>query len=491
MTGATDTAAAAAGAGQGRGDGAGAGWRRAAPWAPAVVAAAVALATPAALGNFGLLAPLGLLAAAAVAALAALPPLVPFAGYFGALFIAEATVPVLEISANQVLAALFTGSFACAWARRRVLTVDSPLLPWLVAVAGYFAIRAALGESAERGPVHARYVVIYLAIAIMLAKCLRSERAAMALAWIVALTGAAAAAHGLLEAVERDLLSSFTGSWINAVRVKGAAKNSVVFGWNLVFGFPFAFLLFSRCRSPSARFAALGLGMFALAVATLTFNRQTFVLIAMVAGLCAALYTYTGRPALLGAMAVAGALGAATVLPAVVARLATVANLSRDLSYLEHRDSALLGLEMFARHPWFGVGLGSFPDVWKDYIPADYPTFFVQYYGPRTPKFPDMGYLGLLAESGLVGLALFIGTLGFVGWRAWDIRRAARAAGDAFAANYASMVLTLAIYVGVTTGTQDTFLYPRVWMVWGLALVLDRRTLGLQRGGDYADEAGG
>lgn len=423
----------------------------------------------------GELTPVILGAVAGLAFLSAVHPLMPFTFYFGALFLPETRVPGLGITINQVLGPLFLGSFVCYWAKGRTLRLESALLPALAAMAVYFAVNAGLGESEVRGPVHMRYVAIYFVIAVFLAKSLSSERAVLGLAWIITGVTFLAACHGFVEAAEKNILSAFTGKWTNAVRVRGTAPNAVVFGWNMVFAVPFAFLLYSETRRPLFRNLALLMAMAILAAATLTFNRQTYVLIALVVGLAAVLLKYPNRKFLLTAIAALGVLGALTVFPLVLSRLLTVANLGRDVSFLERRDSFLIGMEMFQRHPLCGVGLGSYPDVWKQYIPADYSTYFSQYNEARRLRFPDFSYMALLAETGLVGVTLFVSFMALIARQAWRLRRAAMELEDRFPANLASTVLVLVTYLAVTSLVQDTFLYTRVWIFYALALLCDPR----------------
>lgn len=404
-------------------------------------------------------------------------PLIPFSLYFAALFFAETGIPGLGVSANQVLAILFFLSFLSYWARGNTLALQSRMLPFLGVLAVYFSVSALTGENFERGVLHFRYVLIYFVMAVFLAYIMRTENAVHGVAWIVTLLTFAAAVAGLVEALQKDIMGAFTGKWTNALRVKGFARNSIVFGWNMLFAFPFAFFLFSEARSRLARFIALGCGLFILFVAVLTFNRQTFIGIAVLVAGSAIFYAYENRKLFLSVVAVGGIIGAFTIFPMVFARLFTVKGIGRDVSFLERRDQFLLGVEMWKANPIFGVGLGSYPAVWKQYVPADYSTYFVQYDEASRLRYPDFGYLALLAETGVVGLVLFVALLGVVLRRAWALRREAEQGNDAFAFNFCSMIIMLSIFLALTSAIQDTFLYVRVWIMLGLALLLDRRIL--------------
>jgi O-antigen ligase len=424
---------------------------------------------------------MGVVAGAFATLFLAMHPLVPFALYFGALFFADTKVPGLPVSAGQALGVLFLASYAAFVVRGHALKLRSHFLPILTLAAIYFTARAITGEDPERSFIHFRYVIIYFVVALALASCMATERAILAFCWIIVTLTAVAAVHGLYQAVEKDILGAFSGKWGMANRVRGTAKNPIVFGWNMVFSFPFAFFLYAQLRTTGPRVLALLLGMLCIFTATFTFNRQTYVLIALLLVLAATLYRYQGRKLLMTMLLVLGGIASATVLPLILLRLGTVTSLARDYSYLERRDSFLLGMQMFQQHPLFGVGLGSFPAVWKNYVPADYSTFYVQYMAATELRFPDFGYLNLLAEGGLVGEGLFLLIL-FTWLRgAYRYRKRAVQAGDKLAQNLSTTGLLLGIFLMLSSAIQDTFLYTRVWVAFGLVLLIDERMLPIKQ----------
>ncbi|MCX7718187.1 MAG: O-antigen ligase family protein [Candidatus Sumerlaeaceae bacterium] len=420
-----------------------------------------------------------LLSAGAVTVLAAglVHPLVPFCLYFGALFFADTRLPGLPLSANQVLALLFFASWAVYWARGKTVRLESRIIPFLIVFALFFAISAITGESTERGLLHFRYVVIYFFMALALASTLSSERAVLAFAWIVVIMTFLAAMVGVYEAIEKNALQAYTGGrWTDAARIKGTAKNAIVYGWNLLYCFPFAFLLFSELRTRSRRYLALALGVAVLGVAILTFNRQTFALIGLMVVLCTLLFRYRDRRALLAIVGVAAVIAAIVAAPLVIQRLMTFGSLRRDSSFIERRDQFIVGMEMFRTKPIWGIGLGSYPARWRAYVPRNYSTFNMQYQG-AFDRYPDAGFVQLLSETGIVGTALTLTLMGWIIRRAWRTRRMADGLDDRFAFNLASMVLALGVFWVASNIIQDTFLYVRVWLLIGLAVLLDERIL--------------
>lgn len=425
-------------------------------------------------GMLGLAAILG---AATLSVVVTLHPFVFFTPYFAALFFADTRLPGLPVSVNQLIALLFVAGWIGYFLRGQCQWVRSRVLPWLTLMTLYFTISALTGESPPHGQILARYVVIYYAVAVMLATCLRSDRAIFAYSWIIVAITFLMAVGGLIEALQRGTFTAFGGKITDAVRVKGASSTANVYGWNLVFAFPFAFFLFSQLRARFWRLAALGMGLFILFVALLTLSRQTVGLVILQLVLCARIFHYAARRRMLVVIAVFVMVGGALAAPAIIARFLSVTQLARDYSYLERRDSALICIEVIKARPIFGVGLGSYTAVWRNYLPADYRTFFAQYIEASRPRAPDEGYLQITAEGGFVGLAIFLLFVGVVLASTLRVRRESLERNDSFATNLSALVLALMVHFLATTFLDDTFLYVRVWLIYPLALLMDRRMI--------------
>jgi O-antigen ligase len=298
-----------------------------------------------------------------------------------------------------------------------------------------------------------------------------------ALAWLVVGLTFFSAVAGLMEAAQKGLLTDFSGRFAGQNRITGGAKNSIVFGWNLVFALPFVFFLFSQLRFTAGRVLAMTMGCVMIVAALVTFNRQTLVFIPVVGGACAWLFRYRNRTLVLGFVVAGGVLVAATILPMLVKRFLSVREVKTDVSYLERRDTFLVGQQMFAAHPFFGVGLGSFPVSWPEFIPPDYPTHAIQYQERTRLRFPDFGYWQLLSETGIVGLGSYFVLMGTIIWRAWRLRRRALETDDLLAVNLAALVLTWSLFALLSAMIQDNFLYVRNWVMMGVALLMDERLL--------------
>lgn len=82
-----------------------------------------------------------------------------------------------------------------------------------------------------------------------------------------------------------------------------------------------------------------------------------------------------------------------------------------------------VSVEIFADHPWFGVGLWNFPKYMHRYLPPGADLDFVV---------PHNTYLEVAVELGSVGLLLFVALLALSLWNLGRMRRAAIAAKDAY-----------------------------------------------------------
>ncbi|MDD4278540.1 hypothetical protein GX645_06210 [Candidatus Sumerlaeota bacterium] len=405
-------------------------------------------------------------------------PLIPFALYFPCLFFNDLTWPGIPISPNQILGILFFVSWIAYFIRRRTIAISPSVSFFMFVATVLFAISAITGEDTERGIQHCRAVVTYFLMALGLAASMRSEKSIRALAWIITITTAAAALQGVYQAIEKGIFMNFTGKWSDAVRVSGTAKNSIVYGWNLLYAFPFAFFLYTRHNSKLFKSLAIGLGIFTAIVALLTFNRQTFLLLAIVVLSTTLLFRYKNKKRTLMMVLVAAGIAVIAMFPMVISRLSTLGNIDRDPSYLERRDQILVAMEMFKEKPIIGIGLGSYPAVWKNHLPKDYSTYNMQY-DYKTERYPDFGYVQLLAETGVVGLMLAIALMLMVLRRAIRVRRMADARDNIMAFNLASMIIALAIFWITSNFVQDTFLYVRMWFVLGLTALITPQNLFL------------
>jgi hypothetical protein len=133
-----------------------------------------------------------------------------------------------------------------------------------------------------------------------------------------------------------------------------------------------------------------------------------------------------------------------------------------DLSNRTHRDVFFFGLQLFARYPLTGVGLGNFG----------------QFYGPEVDAhavnmMTHCAPLTYFAESGLAGGIAFLALIGSVAWRAWTVvRDRALRARDPELHALATALLAAVIALDVANLFYDYYLRTFVWVISGLAVTL-------------------
>ena len=154
--------------------------------------------------------------------------------------------------------------------------------------------------------------------------------------------------------------------------------------------------------------------------------------------------------------------------------LKTITEISRDYSVLTRRDGFLIGMEIIRQKPLFGIGFGSFPTTWHKYLPDN--THLLQYDKPEK-HYPDFGYNQILSETGIVGLAIALAFFCLTLRLILIKRREAFDKQRRDLANYASALLVLMAVFLLASFIQDTFLYVRTWIMFGMILALSRPQL--------------
>jgi O-antigen ligase len=133
-----------------------------------------------------------------------------------------------------------------------------------------------------------------------------------------------------------------------------------------------------------------------------------------------------------------------------------------DLSNRTHRDVFFYGLQLLARHPLTGVGLGNFGRFYGTEIDAYSPNMMT-HCAPMT----------YFAESGLAGGCAFLALIGWVAWRAWSVvRDRALRARDPELHAFATALLAAVVAMDVANLFYDYYLRTFVWVISGLAVTL-------------------
>jgi O-antigen ligase len=416
-------------------------------------------------------------------------PLLPFACWFATLFHWDLRPEGWPAPPGQLAGAALLWSGIAAAVAGRLMPVWRHPGVWLLAALGlslamsaWFSLTPTIGVSLSR------YPILYALIAAVLAGSLRTIDHWRALAWVVVVLTALHALPGLQQALDRGTIqAAMEGRFSYGARIQGTAANPITFGWNMIYAVPAAIFLVSVERQPLLKAVAGGLAAFAVGVSLLTFNRQGGALAAVAIGATILLGPYRHRRLMALGAGAASLAGAALLLPVMVRRLAdsfradsggASGGLFRDPSFLERHDAFLTGIEALKIHPYFGIGLGSFTHVWRDFYPRDGSTYYIQSTLEVERRYLDNGYAQVLVETGFLGFVIAAGVLGWLSWMLLQYRRDCLIHNRRHGALVAAWLLGLGVFAAVSTLVQDTLMNPRIWILMGATVGLIHGRMG-------------
>ncbi len=214
-----------------------------------------------------------------------------------------------------------------------------------------------------------------------------------------------------------------------STRAQGPVDEPNRFAQILIVLVPIAAYMYKTAGSRIGAVSAAGLGLMTLTGVLLTLSRGAFVTLAILAILMARIKWVRTRSVVLGAVAVLAILP--IVSPFFLDRLVSIVNarhLVGDPSGYQEADGAMRGrttemlaaLHVFRDHPAIGVGPGQFA-----------PFYFQKYAASADIKFRDINvprrahnlYLETAAESGALGLGVFLAIAGVLARSLWRVRR--------------------------------------------------------------------
>jgi len=403
----------------------------------------------------------------------------PFVGFFlyfpTTFFLLGIPLPGLPFSLNQVMGVLFVLSWLNWFIRGKVKFPRGWLVLWMTLLFIYFIINVLVSADFRESINHLRYLAIYFFIALVLASILQRKKNYHTIFVIIMLFTMASAFLGAFELVTGiDVLTKSESKWMGHIRINGAAPNSIVFAYQLLFAFPFGYYLFCESKSFGGRFLALGCSIFLTIIALFTFNRQTILLVCLTYILAAILFKNRYSKIFLFIVITLGLLLSPVIVNQIWKRLQTIGSLGRDRSLALRIDGIKVGMQIIKHHPLMGIGLGAYPTVWSKYIPMG-KTRTIHYYKSEK-RYPDMGYNQLLCEGGLIGFFLAVSFYFLLLFYLIRSKKAARISGQRDVTNIFNALLLGHIIFLFSSAIQDTFLYVTTWIMFGIIL----STLGMK-----------
>lgn len=396
-------------------------------------------------------------------------PIFGFSCYFVTTFFRQLPLYGTPVSMNQVFGVLFVFSWLNWFLRGKAKLPRGRGMVIFVFIFLYFVINCLLAEVFEKGFFMLRYLAIDFFIALAVASILKEKKHIRTIFWIIlsfTFVSSLAGAFELFSGI--DILTKSTAHWEGRTRINAAAPNSIVFAYQILFAFPLGYYLFSEEKRATPRSFAIGMAMFSIMIALATFNRQTIILVGFTWILSAALFWNRHSRTFLIGIVILMLLMSPFVLHKVIKRLSTIGDLYYDRSLSVRIDGLQIGWQMFRQNPLTGVGLGNYVITWWNYVPVG--TTRVLQYDKGQPHYPDMGYNQLLAEGGIIGLTLALIFFFFLTTKTWKMRRRCVYFNYRQGVNlYTTMLIMLANFL-LSTAIQDTFMYVRTWVMFGLIL---------------------
>jgi O-antigen ligase len=247
---------------------------------------------------------------------------------------------------------------------------------------------------------------------------------------------------------------------------------------------PLGFALFMLSRPRFVRLLCAAASGLVLVGVFLTYSRGAALAFGVVFCLAVLLRYLRLRWAL-----AVGALAAVVVasVPAYQERLTSLAavteisnpNSQTDTSITGRATEMLAAALVFADHPLLGVGPGLYPSYYPEYAKR------VPYFVEAQPRKPHDRYLGIAAETGIFGLAAFLGVLGVTLRGLIVARRAALSRHPDLA--WLTAGLVLAVAGNIVTGLFLHLAYQRYfWLLF--ALSGSAYLIATGRGDDPTDE---
>jgi O-antigen ligase len=308
--------------------------------------------------------------------------------------------------------------------RRRTIVL-TPAMPWIalflvVQIVSTITARDASDAASSLGTFLSEGLLLYL----LVTNTVRSPELLRAVVWTLLLVGAILGALSFFQQITETYNNSYFGfaqtdaaatgvTETGLARLAGPIGEKNRYAQIMLMLIPLGVLLFSGERHRWQKVAALGCAALAAIATALTFSRGAalaagIILVAMVA------LRYIRITHLLAAVALIAVVLVAV--PAYGTRLTSLADLgsllsdepagtTTDNSILSRATENLTALRVFADHPILGVGPGQFSNYYRAY--ADEIGVSVKAQNREAHNL----YLGIAAETGVLGLAAFLGAV--------------------------------------------------------------------------------
>ena len=420
-----------------------------------------------------------------------------------AVFVTFHSLPVAIAAAVPLILAAPLAYDILVSRRKIVLT---PAMPWIallliVEILSAITARDVPDAASSLGTFLSEGIGLYL----LVTNTVRSPELLRAIIWALLLVGAALGALSFFQQVTETYNNSYFGFAQTEAAITGLTETGIArlagpigeknrYAQIMLMLIPLGVLQFSGERRRWLKVAALGCALLAAIATALTFSRGAalaagVVLLAMVALRYVRLNHLVAAAAVIAVVLVA--------VPAYSARLTSLVDLGAllsdepagtgtDNSLLSRATENLTALRVFADHPVLGVGPGQFPAYYRDY--ADDIGVSVRAQDRQAHNL----YLGMAAETGILGLTVFMGAVVATLIQLARARALALPSRPDLAAMAAGFMLAIVAYLA--SGLFLHMAYERYfWLVLALAgaaatVVIETMAQPEETAGDAADD---
>ncbi|MCC5874797.1 MAG: O-antigen ligase family protein [Candidatus Sumerlaeia bacterium] len=393
-----------------------------------------------------------------------------FTLYFLSTFGTTLAFPFLPISLNRLLAVLLFLAWCIDLARRRQSIHISVCMVSFFAIQVYILIAAAILMPSGVGFVYPIESIFYLLLAMIIALGYQAKRDQMILiGGFIVSTLVMVGIPGLIEVVTRQDLT-LTGFKGPLRRLDGLSVNAIVFAFAALYAIPLAFTLFIAARSTISRAFLLGTVLLLVMLSLATLNRQTPIVLGTMGIVYIALVRWPYKRFFVIPIIVGGLLVAPFVGGKLVERLSTATDAMRDPSLAVRSDKAVLAVQFFQQSPWFGIGHDYFQYRWREDLPKGnmliVPYLWEQY------QYIDLGYLQVLTEYGIVGMALFLILMAATLVHMIKYYRVSLTLDDPWYTNLMAALMALFVQFLVTMLVMDSFITTRTFILYGFLFAI-------------------
>lgn len=404
-----------------------------------------------------------------------LGPFICFIPYLATTFFVPTRIYAdYPITYNQVCGILYLSSFIL-WYFKRIPKLHSKIIFKILSLLTfYFLINALTGDDIKEGATSSVYLVLYFIICITIALQFREISVVKKYFWAILILTSLAGLVGLFEfATGIDLLTKSNSTWNGHPRINAMSPNAIVYGCSMMWAAPIGYFLFCQSKSTKWRILSLLLAIFCVMIALLTFSRQIYIY--LFSTLITIAYFVRNRYSkkFIVFLAIMGFLSSGFIGQFLYVRFTTASKHEKDASLAFRMDGVQITKKVLSEKPFMGLGLGSYPTSWQNYLPGN--TLIIHFY-KTFKRYPDFGFNQLLVEGGYIGfflsIFLFLAIIFFL-IGAWK-----QARGDMMIvrSDYIGTLIVIMTMFLLQNMIQDTFLNIKTWMMFAFVLALEDKT---------------